>query len=79
MGDGMAKVPKKKKEESTNPWLNMPTIDENDPYWKKVRESTKDALRCPHCDQLYFMCDALNEDTGKIFCPECENEIKSGS
>ncbi len=71
---------KKKNTKSTsktsNPWLNIPEIDENDPYWKKVREGTKDALICPHCDQLYFPCDALNEDTGKSFCPECDNEIK---
>lgn len=45
-------------------------------YAKKVREAVKNALRCPHCDELYFECDALNEDTGELFCPECGEEIK---
>lgn len=77
----MSKPPKKKsgekKVESTNPWLNIPTIDENDPYWKSVREATRDALKCPHCDQLYFLCDAECEETGQVICPECDAEIKA--
>ena len=78
----MTKAPKKKPakdaDTSANPWANIPAIDyENDPYWKSVREATKDALTCPHCDQMYFLSDAHDEETGKVFCPECDTEIKS--
>ena len=78
----MPKASKKKSEQqpaaSASAWPNMPAIDlENDPYFKRVRESTKDALQCPHCDQLYFLCDAKNEETGVVVCPECDCEIES--
>lgn len=64
--------------EAASAWPHMPAIDlENDPYFKRVREATKDALQCPHCDQLYFLDDAKNEETGVVVCPECDSEIES--
>lgn len=62
---------------STSAWTNLLDIDtENDPYWQKVREDTKDALACPHCNELYFLCDAKDEETGVVICPECGSEIE---
>ena len=77
----MAKSTKKKTDtaatKTTSAWANLLDIDtENDPYWKKVREDTKDALTCPHCNQLYFLCDAKDEDTGVVICPECDTKIE---
>lgn len=61
---------------SKNTWPFMPELTpEQEAKFAAIREATKDALSCPHCDALYCLDDALDEDSGKYFCPECENEI----